>query len=137
MNFFSVFTTSNFLLQANSDLIDHSHRHHLLSIQISEQDVLDVLTSLHITDKATGIDGVGPRILKQCALILIKPLHHLFSASLSKCSIPYEWHIHIQLFLYIHKSGDKAQACPISLLSTTILFINLWHNIQSTGATSL
>jgi len=54
-------------------IIDHFHRHHLLSIQISEQ---NVLTSLH-ADKATGIDGIGPRILKQCALILIKPLHHL------------------------------------------------------------
>jgi len=114
---FSVFTTSNFELPANPDQMV---RRHLLSIQISEQEILDALISL-CTDKATGIDGIGPRILKQCAYILVKPLHHLFSTSLNRSSHPHEWHIHT--IVPVHKSGEKSgQATnyhPISLLSST------------------
>ena len=63
-------------------------------VQISEQEVYEALVSLH-TDKATGTDGIGPRILKQYANILAnKPLHHLFTISLNSCSIPYEWRIY-------------------------------------------
>jgi len=59
-------------------------------------------------------------ILKKCAYILIKPLHHLFSISLSKHAIPQEWRTHT--IVPVHKVGDKAQATnyrSISLLSTT------------------
>jgi len=61
-----LFTTFNFELPANPDHINSTVRRHLLSIQNSEQEVLDALISL-CTDKATGIDGIGPRIRKQCA----------------------------------------------------------------------
>ena len=70
--YFSVFTTSNFELPANPDQFDPTTRRHILSIQVSEQEVLDALVSLH-TDKATGIDCIGPKIIKQCAYILAKP----------------------------------------------------------------
>ena len=65
-------------------------------------------------------DGIGPRILKQYANILAKPLHHLFTISLNSCSIPYEWRIHT--IVPVHKSGDKTQVTnyrPISLLCIT------------------
>ena len=104
--FFSVFTSSDFVLPPYADKIDPSVRCHLVSIQISEQEVYEALVSLH-TDKATGIDGIGPRILKQYASILAKPLHHLFTISLNSCSIPYEWRIHT--IVPVHKSGDKTQ----------------------------
>ena len=117
--FFSVFTSSDFVLPPYPDKIDPSVRCHLVSIQISEQEVYEALVSLH-TDKATGIDGIGPRILKQYANILAKPLHHLFTISLNSCSIPYEWRIHT--IVPVHKSGDKTQVTnyrPISLLCIT------------------
>ena len=32
-------------------------------------------------NKATGIDGIGPKILKYCAAAAFKPLHYLYSLS--------------------------------------------------------
>ena len=46
-------------------------------------DVCDVLTSLGVA-KATGPDGVGPRILKTCALALYIAFHQLFSLRLTQ-----------------------------------------------------
>ena len=114
-----MFTSSDFILLLYPDKIDPSVRCHLVSIQISEQEVCEALVSLH-TDKATGIDGIGPRILKQYANILAKTLHHLFTISLNSCSIPYKWRIHT--IVPVHKSGDKTQVTnyrPISLLCRT------------------
>ena len=98
-----MFTSSDFVLPPYPDKIDPSVRRHLVSIQISEQEVYEALVSLH-TDKVTGIDSIGPRILKQYANILAKPLHHLFTISLNSCS---EWRIHT--IVPVHKSGDKTQ----------------------------
>ena len=44
--FLSVFNTTSFELPANSDQLDPTLSRHLLSIQISEQDVLEALMSL-------------------------------------------------------------------------------------------
>ena len=68
--------------------------------------------------KATGYDGIGPRILKTCADCLSKPLLHLFVKSLEHCIIPADWLIHI--IVPIFKSGEKnliTNYRPISLLS--------------------
>ena len=54
-----------------------SVRQHLVSISISEEDVLEALNSLD-PDKSSGIDFIGPRVLKKCAYPLCGPLHHLF-----------------------------------------------------------
>ena len=65
--------------------------------------------------KATGYDGIGPRILKTCPDCLSKPLLHLFVKSLEHCIIPVDWLIHP-----IFKSGEKnliTNYRPISLLS--------------------
>ena len=75
-----------------------------------------ILASLDAT-KSMGIDGIGPRVLKHCATALCAPLHHLFSLSLSKHTLPEEWRIH--LITPIFKSGDKSEVNnyrPISLL---------------------
>ena len=64
-----------------------------------------------------GCDGIGPRLLKHCALPLCQPLHHLFSLSLSQSYIPAEWRLH--LIKPIFKSGDRSLVQnyrPISLL---------------------
>ena len=64
-----------------------------------------------------GIDGIGPGLLKSCALALYEPLFHLFKCSLSLHQIPAEWQIH--KITPVFKSGDRACVCnyrPISLL---------------------
>ena len=64
-----------------------------------------------------GIDGIGPKLLKNCALALYVPIHHLFLLSITNHTIPSEWKCHS--ITPIHKSGDSSQVTnyrPISLL---------------------
>ena len=110
--FQSVFTQSSFKLPLALPPPEVSISH----ITIVETDVYKALISLD-PDKAMGIDGIGPKILKYCSLSLYKPLHHLFSLCLSQHCIPEQWKIH--LITPIHKSGDKSAVRnyrPISLL---------------------
>jgi len=80
--FYSVFSSSNFVLPDNITHINTSVQKHI-SVNITEEEVLEVLNSLNV-EKATGVDKIGPRIFKKCALCLQKPLHHLFWISLNK-----------------------------------------------------
>ena len=78
--------------------------------------IYSVLTSLDQT-KASGTDGIGPKLLKVGAIALYIPLHHLFKLCLSKCSIPSKWKIH--RIIPIFKAGDKTSVqnyWPISFL---------------------
>ena len=71
--------------------------------------MFDALSSLD-SSKAMGIDEVGPKILKHCALALYKPIHHLFLLSLSQHYLPNDWQTH--LIIPVFKSGD--QSSPLS-----------------------
>ena len=105
-----VFSTSNFMSTNEDVTVDTS---------ITEEDVLEALNSLD-PDKSSGINTIGPRVLKKCAYSLCRPLHHLFSTSLSNHTIPSDWRIHV--ITPVHKSGDKSLVNnyrPISLLSNT------------------
>ena len=67
----------------------------LQPFDISELDVYNALINLD-ADKALGINGIGPKVLKHCAESLVQPLCHLFNLSLftllnGRC---------IELFLY-------------------------------------
>ena len=65
-----------------------------------------------------GSDGISPKLLKNCALALYQPLHHLFSSSLLQNYLPSEWRTH--LIKPIFKSGNRNSVRnyrPISLLS--------------------
>ena len=64
-----------------------------------------------------GCDGISPKLLKNCALALYQPLHHLFSLSLLQNYLPSEWRTH--LIEPIFKSGNRNSVRnyrPISLL---------------------
>ena len=102
--FYSVFSTSSFMSTNDDVTVDTSVRQHLVSINISEEDVFEALNSLD-PDKSSGIDTIGPRVLKKCAYSLCRPLHHLFSTSLSNHTIPSDWLIHV--ITPVHKSGDR------------------------------
>ncbi len=85
-------------------------------ITITDLDVYAALSRLDPT-KACGIDGIGPKVLRSCALALYPVIHHLFSSCLWFCDIPSEWKLHC--IVPIHKSGDKSLVSnyrPISLL---------------------
>ena len=115
--FHSVFTHSLFSLPPLDELpIPDST---ITDISISESDVHKALSSLNTT-KAMGIDGIGPKLLKHCALALYKPIHHIFMLSISHFYVPKDWRLHL-ITPYLHKSGDKSSVKnyrPISLLCT-------------------
>ena len=62
----------------------------LNSITISQQDVRDVLNNLNVT-KASGPDLISPRLLKEGATILSKPLSIIFNRSLLQGYFPSNW----------------------------------------------
>ena len=114
--FHSVFTHSEFQIPPLEELPVPAYS--LSDIGISELDVFEILSTLDAS-KAMGFDGIGPKVLKHCALALYKPLHHLFLLSLSQHYLPSDWRTH--LIVPVFKSGDKSSVCnyrPISLLCT-------------------
>ena len=113
--FHSVFSDSPLPLPS----LDCSDFSSSLNVTFTESDVFNALQSLD-TAKAMGMDGIGPNVLKHCALGLCEPLHRLFTTSIRHHSIPAEWKIH--RITPIFKSGDRDHAAnwrPISLLSCT------------------
>ena len=90
----------------------------LSEINISVSDTYYALIGLN-PSKAPGLDGIGPKVLRSCAVALCGPLHHLFNLSLKNSQIPSEWHLH--RITPIFKSGDRSLVSnyrPISLLCT-------------------
>ena len=92
--FHSVFTQSSF----NIPPLDQLPQPHstLSDITITECDVYEGLISLNAV-KAMGIDSIGPKVLKHCALALFKPIHHLFAFSITKHCLPTECRFHLLL----------------------------------------
>ena len=78
--FHSVFNQVNSDIPEPDNLIPHPNP--ISHFEISEAEVYDALTQLDPT-KAIGLDGIGPKILRSCALSLYQPLSHLFNISLS------------------------------------------------------
>ena len=69
--FHFVYTSSSHRLAVKCNLVESSFA------AISAKEVYEELIALDTT-KAKGIDGIGPILLKHCALALYQPLRHLF-----------------------------------------------------------
>ena len=70
--------------------------------------------------KATGPDNISPRVLKELADVLARPLAALFQSSLDQATVPEEWKKARVTPLY--KKGDKylpSNYRPISLTCVT------------------
>ena len=74
--FHFVFTRSNYSLLSLQD--PSADDVFMNEITISESDVYEALAALD-PNKAMGIDGIGPNVLKFCATSLCGPIHHPFS----------------------------------------------------------
>ena len=112
--FHSIFTHSCFELPPLDTLSTPAST--ICDFTITSSEVFEALTSFDPT-KATGIDGIGPRLLKECAHALYTPFHYLFCLSFSQHSIPLDWRSH--MIIPIHKAGDQtlvSNYSPISLL---------------------
>ena len=86
------FVLSLHTVHLNCRLLSHCPLLLQLSVTLPSL-VLRSLKLCHLLDstKAMGIDGIGPRLLKECAHVLYLPFHYLFCLSLEQHSIPQEW----------------------------------------------
>ena len=56
----------------------------LSNMHLCETNVYNEVISLK-HNKAVGIDGIGPSMLKLCIPLLVKPLHYLLTLSIRQC----------------------------------------------------
>ena len=71
-------------------------------------------------NKATGPDGISPRVLRELADVLAKPLTTLFQSSLDKGKVPMDWKM--ASVCPVYKKGEKYLAesyRPVSLTCVT------------------
>ena len=105
--------TSNAQLPSNSNLPECA----LTNINVTENDVIDLLKDIDVT-KATGPDGISPRLLKEAGSAISEPLSKLFNLSLKTKTVPDIWKR--ANVIPIYKKGKKTKIHnyrPISLLS--------------------
>ena len=85
--------------------------------EISENNVLSILCKLN-SSKATGLDLLSPRFIKDCAKLIASPLTHILNLSLSTGEIPVN-HKFAKV-MPIYKKNNKMEAGnyrPISILN--------------------
>ena len=87
---------------------------------ITEDDVLKELSFL-ATDKASGLDDIHPRLLKEGAPFISAPLTHMFNVSLKTGRNPRDWKR--SRVTPVFKNGDKTDPNnyrPISIISSVM-----------------
>jgi len=87
------------------------------NISIDVSTVKDKLSNLN-PGKATGPDGISPRVLKEAAVELCILLSIIFKKSLSEGKLPADWKV--ANIIPIYKKGNKSSPCnyrPVSLTS--------------------
>ena len=108
----------------------------LISVSVTEQEVYDLINSLD-TSKATGPDGIGPKLLREAGYTIVPSLTKLFNLCLDCAQFPSMWKLANVLPLY--KKGDASDVGnyrPVSLLSCTskllerVVFKNLFNYIR-------
>ena len=92
-------------------------------VQITCQDVRDVLQNLNVS-RSCGPDLISPRLLREGADILDKPLSTVFNRSIDKCYFPSQWKD--GNVIPIHKKDEKSlpsnyrPTTPLSLVGKTM-----------------
>ena len=105
-NFFSsVFTKEDTQNIPEPEMKNNISR--LNDIHITETDLTKYIQRLK-PNKSPGPDGIHPRILKELATAIAKPLCMLFQTSLNEGSLPGDWRI--GNISPIHKKGPKTDA---------------------------
>jgi len=77
--FYSVFTSSSTTSPVHNTM-DTNVDQQIVSITVSEHDTYEALSTLNPC-KAVGIDDIGPKVLRGCAISLYKPFHYLYYTS--------------------------------------------------------
>ena len=96
---------------------DEDFPQHLDSIVATEAEVYDLLKCVD-PSKATGPDGISPRLLKEAGIAIVPSLTKLINLSLSLSKVPRRWKLAHVIPLF--KKGEKSDPNnyrPVSLLS--------------------
>ncbi len=89
----------------------------LLSVVFDVNEVLKLLKGLDVS-KATGPDGIGNRLLKECADSLAIPLTDIYNKSMNDMIFPSEWKLsHISPVYKKSFRHNKVNYRPVSLLA--------------------
>ena len=94
-----------------------SNPENMTSLHITPSKVFDILRHLPV-NKAGGLDGITPRLLRICAPGIAVSLAELINRSFCDCAFPRAWKK--ALVIPVFKRGDKSNPTnyrPISLLS--------------------
>ncbi|KAI8516468.1 hypothetical protein Bbelb_050490 [Branchiostoma belcheri] len=106
---------------------------------VEETEVLNELLRLK-PKKATGVDKIPSRLLKDSAPIIVKPLAHIFNLSISSGEVPDDWKL--AKVSPIYKSGNKDSVSnyrPVSVLNVAskvmekMVHNQVSHFVNSTG----
>ena len=114
----------------------------LVLVKASEQEVLDLLMSRDTT-KATGSDGIGPKLLYEAGRAIVPSLTKLLNLCFSSSKVPQMWkHANV---MSLFKKGDPSEINdyrPVSRLSCTskimerIVFKNVFNYMRDNGILS-
>ena len=93
-------------------------RYSLDTFEIKNNEIIEILSHLNI-GKATGIDGINNRILKQCSREIAAPLYIIFNKIITTSTFPSSWKLANVVPVY-KKDNPKlvTNYRPISLLSS-------------------
>ena len=101
----------------NTPDLDIMHDFELTDIELTDGQVRDILQTLDIS-KAIGPDMINPRLLKEAANILCKPLSRLFNMSLNQCKYPSDWkNANVVPVFKTNNPNNVKNYRPISLIS--------------------
>jgi hypothetical protein len=137
-----------FLSHSNIDVTnarlpdEHNFPKNLDSISATEEEVYDMIKCID-TSKATGPDGISPKLLYEAGVTIVPSLTHLINLSLSLAKVPQNWKIANVIPLF--KKGDKFDTNnyrPVSLLSCVskilerVVFKHLYNYLRDNGLLS-
>lgn len=101
----------------NTPDLDIMHDFELTDIELTDGQVRDILQTLDIS-KAIGPDMINPRLLKEAANILCKPLSRLFNMSLNQSKYPSDWkNANVIPVFKTNNPNNVKNYRPISLIS--------------------
>ena len=90
-----------------------------MSVKASEQEVLDLLMSLD-TSKATGPDGIGPKLLYEANPSIVPSLTRLINLCLDSAQVPQMWkHANVMPLFNKGDASELNNYRPVSLLPCT------------------
>ena len=108
----------------------------LETIEVTESEILELLNNIN-PNKASGPDGISPRILKEAGPAIVPSLTKLIKMSLQQCKVPKLWKK--ANVIPIHKKESKEELNnyrPISLLPVAskilekVIFKNVYNYLH-------